>query len=436
MRGGTWRGTIIGLVVVGLALAWLGAEVARLVGDDADAYTLDMAAAGVGALALWWVFVRLGRHFAELGRLSAHLAEAGGRGNPLEDWDGPADGEAGRVLQAAADALRRERRASGRGEAGVGTVLRVIAEPVAILAENGRIGFINPAAAALLGDAAAGRSVYEAIDRPDLFHAIERARGAGHPVAATLRRRDGVALDVRVADLGLRSGVALLFERTMPVAPLPPPATSARADRGRGPHLGDSEPLATLPLVALWVLATDADPEAGRAVAIGTVRLSGPRVFRTLSLDLLVDPGVPVPGPIVARHHLDPAAVAGARDFPAVWPVLAEALHGCALIGFEVETTLDLLRRERERSGLGPWRPASALDLGRLAAVVDPASAGGDIAALAAAFGVAPDPRNATFAPALDTAHLAAAVLTRLIDGGVTTHGQALAVAGVSPAPP
>ena len=79
MAGGAWRGAVLGLAMAGMALAYLGVEIGRLAGDDRKAYYTDMAAVGLGVLALWVAFTRLNRHFRDLGRLRDDLSTARGR---------------------------------------------------------------------------------------------------------------------------------------------------------------------------------------------------------------------------------------------------------------------------------------------------------------------------------------------------------------------
>ncbi|WP_245986253.1 exonuclease domain-containing protein [Azospirillum thermophilum] len=409
------------MAVAAGALVFLGLELFQ----PAEGRSPDLAAggaAGVAMAGLWIAFAVLNRHFRDLDRLREAWESARPRGD--SDWSARRD-ELGRLAQAAAEVLKRERRGGSAAGERLSRTLHLVEEPAVILDDLGRIDLLNSAAGHLLG-AEPGGDIYDVISRPDLFRAIERARESDGPVAAAVRRRDGQELPVRLADLGLQAGVALLFPvRGADLHPLLPGDRSVvLRPLSRGPSLDEDAPLAAIPFVALWVATTGAGPEDGRVAAVGTVRLAGARVFRTVSLNVLVDPGEPVTPEATARHGVSPDMVAGARPFAAVWPAIAEALHHCVVVGVEVDAALAALARDCAAAGVAAEMPP-ALDLGRLAAVLDPALTGAPLEVVAAAFGLRPDARVGLFAPALLQAELAAALLPRLERQGITTHGQA-----------
>lgn len=420
MAGGMWIGVMLGLVAAGGALAWLGLEVARFVGSDPLAYAMDMGALGVGFVALWMVFAKLARHVRDLGRLRDAIGTNRGRNDRLEEWEQGRSDELGAIGRAVAELVRRERRGAVSGGGNLAAVVALLAEPVLVLAETGRIATINPPAARILGmGAEPGRDVYDLLHRPELFRAIERARESGETVAATLRRGDGAELPARVADLGLQNGAVVLFQGGTVAAR----SLAAPAGRGGQAHTGDEEPLVTLPMTALWVSTAATLAGDHRVVAVGTVRLSGPRVFPTVSLELTIDPG-----DAVVEGGSGAATTHGARDFAGAWPVIAQTLRGSVPIGSDVAAALAALGREAERAGLPPWEPPPALDLGRLAAALDPALAGLGPEALADRLGISADERHGAFAPAYRMAGVAAAVVTRLVERGVDTHAGARAI--------
>ncbi|WP_448207876.1 exonuclease domain-containing protein [Azospirillum sp. sgz302134] len=431
MTGGAWRAAILGLAVTGVALAYLGAEVGRLIGEEREAYYTDMAVVALGVVALWAAFARLGRHFRDLERLREELS--GARGRTAIGVGGGTDArndEAGRLAKAAADALRRQQRATASDDR-LSAVVSALEEPVVVLDDLGRVEVLNAAASGVLG-IAAGDDIYDHLSRPELFRAIERAREDGRMVSAVLRRAQGAEVSVRVKDLGLQAGIALVVPARGPgQSPLLTGDRVVMRPTAKATHLGDEEPLMTLPLVSLWVATTTGRLEEGAVVAVGTVRMAGPRVFRTLCLDLYVDPGTPIPPEATARHGVTTAMVEGARPFADAWPVIAEALHGCVVVGVGVDAALDALARHCAQAGLPePERPP-ALDLGRLAAALEPSLEGAPLERLADAFGMAGHHHRAdVFAPALTEAELAAALLLRLDERGVATHGAARALAG------
>lgn len=432
MRGGAWRSAMLGLAVAGMALVFLGVEIGRLAVADPershlDIY-LDMGAVGLGVVALWMAFARLNRHFRDLGRLREALSGWRGRGAASLAADARED-EAGDLARAAVDALRHGRHGEHRPGERLAGVIAALEEPVVVLDDFGRIDTLNPAASAHLG-LEAGADIYDHLSRPELFRAIERAREDGQMVSALLRRAQGGEVPVRVKDLGLQSGIALVFPaKAGETQPLLSGDRLVLRPNARPAHLGDEQPLPALPMVSLWVATAGGRLEDGPVVAVGTVRMAGPRVFRSLSLELFIDPGAPIPPEGTAAHGVTVAMAEGSRPFAAAWPVIADALRGCVVVGVGVELALGTLARACRDAGLPEPDAPPSLDLARLAAAFDPALEGAGLDRLAAAFGLATDRRMGPFTPALVEAELAAALLKRLDQRGTATYGEARAFA-------
>lgn len=458
MKGGVWRVVMLGLAVTAAALVFLGVEITQLAADDRTAFTRGLAICGLGLLSVWFVFSRLSRHFRDLDRLSGRLSGARNRVD-LE----PMSGELARLSEAAGLARGGERGLGegplgsgplghappGHGPLGGGRIDRALRaalalsdDPLLILDEQGRVEQLNPAAARLLG-VEEGADIGKSLLRDDLARAMERARGGGVPVTAVLRRTEDGELSARVADLGLSAGVLLSFpargmahaaglsgKRTLSLRPAQP-ATP----------LGDEEPLAALPFVALWVATAGVEADGGPVIAVGTVRLVGSRIFPTVSLALLIDPIEPVPAEAAARHGIGTAMVAGERPFAAVWPAIHEALHNCIAVGIGIDSAIAALARSAALAGIAEPALPPTLDLGALAAALDPVLAGASPDRLAEAFALPRHPRNGPQGEARAQAELAVALLSRLTERGVVTQGQARALiaggdAQLSPAHP
>jgi DNA polymerase-3 subunit epsilon len=445
MKGGVWRVAMLGLAVAAATLVFLGVEITQLAAEDRTAFTRGLTICGIGLLAVWFVFSRLSRHFGDLERLADRLS--GGRNRiDLEPWSGGRGGEVGRLAEAAAGLVRggdplagdgpsadgplgRGPFGGGRMDRAVRAALVLADDPLLIIDELGRVERLNPAAARLL-EVEEGADIGKALLRDDLARAIERARGGGAPVSAVLRRTEEGELSARLVDLGLNSGVMLSFpargmangagltgKRALTLRPAQPAAP-----------LGDDEPLAALPFVALWVATAGVEPDSGPVIAVGTVRLAGSRIFPTVSLALLIDPIDPVPEAATARHGIGTAMVAGERPFAAVWPAIQDALHNCIAVGIGTDQALAALARSAALAGVGDPALPQGLDIGVLAAALDPALAGASPDRLAAAFGL---PHHACSGPqreAMTVAELAAALFTRLTERGVLTQGQARAL--------
>ena len=432
MMGSAWRVAVVALTVAAVVLAFLAIELARLTGDDQWAALQDMAVAAAGLLALLVAFGKLGRHFRDLGRLRDRLSAAKAMQDEALVWPPGTGSEVTRLAQAVGRLARTTRSVPGRSERSLSAVLALTDAPMVVLDEQGRIERVNAAAVRLL-ETDEGADIGQSLLRTDVSRAIERARSAGEVISAVLRRPDDSEMSVRVADLGLNAGVVLVFPtrntgnagglsgtRTLSLRPAPPVI-----------RLGDDEPLAALPFVALWVATAGPGPDEGPVVAVGTVRLAGARVFRTVSLSLLIDPAGPITAEATARHGLSTRTVAGERPFAEVWPAIEEALHHCVVVGVGVDAALAVLARACAQADLPAPTLPPALDLGALAAALDPVLTGATLDRLTAAFhvpsahaGDGTDP----FIPALRQAELAAALLVRLDERGITTHGQARAL--------
>lgn len=326
------------LVVAAAALVFIANGLLSRVGMMEGLIPLSAVAVGVGAL--WLAFTRLNRHFRT-------LADAAEPQRP--------------------DGVHRS--AEGRWP----VIANALDQPVVVVGEGGRVADANPPALRLLGEGVApGRPIGGVLDRAALMRTIERARGSGGSVTTSLPTVAGGEQPVRVADQGLGAGAVLVF-------PLPAPA----AEGGDVPVLPPfpvrdmmEESLATAPMAALRVVTA---PDGGRVLAMGTVRLSGGRLFRTLSLDVLVNPGSL---PAAAVDGVTPAMVAGERLFPLAWPVIHDSLHHAVVAGYGVEEALGALAAELGRAGLPPLEPLARLDLGHLATALglDPAPPAGHLA--------------------------------------------------------
>lgn len=323
----TRRIAFASLVIAAAALVFIANGLLSRVGTLEALLPLAAAALGLGAL--WLAFSRLNRHFRVLDAAIAHPAP-----------DHPRGGE-------------------GRWP----VIATALDQPVMVVGESGRVVDANPAALRLLGEGAApGRPVGDVLDRAALIRAVERARGSGGSVTTALPTAAGGELTVRVADQGLGAGAVLVF---------PVPSAPAAEAEGSVPVLPPfpvrdmlDESLATAPLVALRVVTA---PGGERVLAMGTVRLSGARLFRTLSLDVLVNPGVALAGTVAG---IAPEMVAGERPFPLAWPVIHDSLHHAVVAGYGVEEALGALAGELAHAGLPPLEPLARIDLGHLAAAL------------------------------------------------------------------
>jgi DNA polymerase III epsilon subunit-like protein/CBS domain-containing protein len=189
-----------------------------------------------------------------------------------------------------------------------------------------------------------------------------------------------------------------------------------------------STPLIDLAAVALDTESTGLDVRADRIVQIGAVRLRGAVVHDDETFDALLDPGVPIPAVATRIHGLGRSELAGKPGFAAVAPALADFLGRDAVIGHAIAFDLALLRFEAARHGIA-WTEPAALDVGLVAAGLDPALVDTSLDALARALAFDLADRHSALGDARLTAAVWAAMLDRLREAGVRTLGEAEALA-------
>lgn len=425
MTRGGMRAVLIGLAVAGACLTWLGNSLISFAGRDPTVIYGGLAAVLIGVVSLWVVFLQLRRHWRQR-RDGKEAAKGSYLNQPLPFLLPPAGGQGGTLTP-------------GDGQQLMVEVFARLQEPAVFLDAAGAVLAITPSAARQLGTITIGQRLRDGFDVEDWDYALARARHIGQPVQASLRRADGGDLLVRVNDLGPGGGI---------VVTLPPRARALGPLRPASPSISDlreaDQPLTVLPMVSLWVVSDRGD-EMVLPLVVGTVRLAGTRVFKTMATELFIDPGRPLPADAPGGE----AAYFGAPDFVGSWPVISEALRGCVIVGMDVERAITDLLATAQRFGLNVPSLGPVLDLARLAGAVAPkpgsgdgdangiAPATNDVRVLASVFGVTLSPlppARSVFAPALWQAELAAALLPRLAAGGIITQADARAVAGVPPA--
>lgn len=419
----TWRLTVLGLAVAGGTLAWTGMDALTHAGNDWWEQGPAVIAFAGGFAGLWLAFAQLARHFRSEADLLRELHSGAVRLGPAV---GDNVSEEVGLLVAAIDArLHAHPPVMLTGSPRTRALASLVDEPLLVVDAGGFIETSNAAAVHLFGvGAETGREARNLFNEAEWVHALDRARAAAGPVALTLHRSIGGELSGRLVALGSTGEVALALTRE-PVAMI-----SGRMPSAYRP--ADDEPLVTLPLMAVWAAATTPDLSDGRLVAFGCLRLSGPRVFRTMSLDLIVDPGEPVRPEATDVHGISDAQVRGARSFGESWPDIERMLRGCVLVGMEVEPVLALLRREAEKAGAETAPDYTLLSLPALAAVADGGAPDRALDRLCADFAVEPVTRFGAFCPVHTAAEVAARVIQGLEPRGVATFAVAFAAGGRS----
>jgi DNA polymerase III epsilon subunit-like protein len=206
-----------------------------------------------------------------------------------------------------------------------------------------------------------------------------------------------------------------------------------RPPGARAPRFAPGTPLAQLPLVAIDCETTGLDPRRDRIVSIAALPIhEGLQVADTPSLDMIIDPGVPIPPIATSIHGMDADSVAGAPSFARSYPSIAEAIAGSVVIGHHVGFDLAILSREARRAGLS-WVEPPHLDTAALVAGVAHIGGEMDLSDLLHRFGIAnAGGRHTASGDARMAADLFVELARRLIARGHGTFAGAIAAQRVS----
>jgi DNA polymerase-3 subunit epsilon len=187
-------------------------------------------------------------------------------------------------------------------------------------------------------------------------------------------------------------------------------------------------PLARLPAIAIDTETTGLEPRHDRVVSIAAVRLDGLEIEAEPALDILVDPGVPIPAHATHVHGIAARHVAGAPPPAEALVRLRRLIAGTIVIGHMIGFDLAILAAEARRHRI-PWRMPVHLDTARLAAALNPRDRHLDLADLLRAHGLEPHGRRHC---AADDARMAAelyvALARRLIGQGRGTFAAAVSL--------
>ena len=195
-------------------------------------------------------------------------------------------------------------------------------------------------------------------------------------------------------------------------------------DLKRPARIDPATPLLALDMVVLDTETTGLNVATDRLVQIGAVRMRGAEPRHDETLDLKVDPGVPIPPDSTRIHHLADADVAGAPATAEAMARLAGFIGDAVVVGHNTHFDLAILRHEADRHGL-EWREPRALDLALIGAELERGRIDNSLEALALSHGVEVTGRHTALGDALVTARLLAAMLGPLRQRGVRTLAEA-----------
>ncbi len=308
-------------------------------------------------------------------------------------------------------------------------VLNALPDGIAVLTQEGLISLVNTAGRPLFGDAerVIGKSVFETLSRQSLGEAIHRARAAGRPVDTELFTIWSDSFPATVTVIG-QEGSALLRYPAAEAATLRGEHDLSLHDRPPVPVTpGPGTALSELSALAVDTETTGLNPRIDRVISIGAIRLHGERLYRSSTLNLLVNPGRSIPNRTIAIHGISNSMVTGAPPFAAVAEQVAAAASGLALIGFHTDFDLRMLQGEMRRCGRD-WSPGPSLDVMLLYAALFPEAKSLLLDDLAIAFDVPVIGRHSALGDALTTAEIYSRLVPILVGRGVATLAGAQAL--------
>lgn len=311
----------------------------------------------------------------------------------------------------------------------LGDVLNAIPDGVVVVTPEGLISLVNAAGRPLFGsrDSVIGTSIYEILSRHSLADALALARAGEKPVSAVLHTVWSDALHVTVARIGTDGSVLLRFPATEAAAAALEHDLSLHDRPGPAPSVTSATLLADLPAVALDTETTGLDPSSDRVISIGAVRLHGARLYRSETLNMLVNPDRSIPNRTIAVHGISNAMVSDAPSFDRIADRLLDRIGGLALIGHRIDFDVAILRSEMQRCGRD-WRPAASLDVMLLYVGLFPDRPALRLDDIAAALDVPVIGRHSALGDALTTGEIFVRLIDALSAQGVDTLEAAQAL--------
>ncbi|MCB1183143.1 3'-5' exoribonuclease [bacterium] len=323
--------------------------------------------------------------------------------------------------------VTRERRAPDRR---LVAVLAALRSGVVVITDEGQVSLLNAGAKQLLGAerARVGTSVFAALSRESVRHALEKAAKAGRAIETVFERLDGVELQGSVTPLADDEGAIIIFppielDRHLPevdfdldLHDVPPPPV----------ELSLATPLDELPVVVMDTETTGLDAKTDRIVSLGAVTAHGTRLFRSRMIDDLVDPDIPIPPASTTVHGITDEMVADARQFPEVFADFERMAAGRVIIGHNICFDLTVLRSECWRHGQ-PWQDRVFIDTLRLASLLNPTLKKFELETLSELYQIDLHGRHTALGDALVSAELWFRMVPRLQQQGFRTLGDLLA---------
>ena len=311
----------------------------------------------------------------------------------------------------------------------LGDVLNAIPDGVVVVTPEGLISLVNAAGRPLFGsqDSVIGTSIYETLSHRSLTEALAFARDSEKPVTAVLDTVWSDALHATVARIGTDGSALLRFPATEAAAAALEHDLSLHDRPAQAASVTSATPLSELPAVALDTETTGLDPNNDHVISIGAVRLHGARLYRSQTLNMLVNPGRSIPNRTIAIHGISNAMVSDAPPFDQIADRVLDHTSGLVLIGHYIDFDVAILRSELQRCGR-EWRPTASLDVMLLYAGLFPDRHAIRLDDIAAALDVPVIGRHSALGDALTTGEVFVRLIAAMSEQGLDTLAAAQAL--------
>lgn len=192
----------------------------------------------------------------------------------------------------------------------------------------------------------------------------------------------------------------------------------------------DATALGALPLLLLDTETTGLDPGRDRLLSLAALPWRGDTADGP-GLDVLVDPGRPIPAASTAIHGITEQDTAGQPPYARHHHDLDRLMRERVVLGHSIGFDLAVLAAEARRARLHWTRPA-ALCIGELAACALPEGQAIDLDSLARHFGIVTEGRHSARGDALAVGLIWQRLLPLLGDRGIRHWGEARRAAGAA----
>jgi DNA polymerase III epsilon subunit family exonuclease len=422
-----WMRVDIGVGVLIATVGLLAVMAVTRVAIDSASLRLVTIALAAGAVASGLGLAYLARRWAlQVEQLRGWVNLVAGESESLRQDIAQGVDAVGRLQLAIIDMLGMRMDQQGAIYRRLGDVLNAIPDGVVVITPEGLISLVNAAGRPLFRsqDRMIGTSIYETLSRHSLGDALVLARSSDKPVSAILHTVWSEALHATVACIGTDGSALLRFPATEGAVAALEHDLSLHDRPGQPATITPATLLAALPAIALDTETTGLDPENDRVISIGAVRLQGTRLYRSLTLNLLVNPGRSIPNRTIPIHGISNAMVSDAPSFDDVAHRIADHTSGLVLIGHHIDFDIGILRAEMQRCGRD-WAPTASLDIMLLYAGLFPDRRSLRLDHIAADLDVPVIGRHSALGDALTSGEIFVRLLDAMLAQGVDTLGAA-----------